>query len=247
MNANHFFQIFSVIVLSITACKPEAITPSEVISNVEISNRSPWADGTSVIDISVNLNKHADADKRNVIFRTSSGVFLPANDTIITQKANFENGNLVAKVKFKVPATARTVYFTIRPEIRSAETDFILSDSLETKTSIPTDLIITPSAFSVFTNYAGEIQVSALLKNGTRNASSDCQVIFEDYFPNGTPVNGRYRQKREKTDGNATVSTYYSPGNIPAGTSFFLKCTYIDTLNKKTSIKDSSLITTVQP
>lgn len=231
----------------LSACKPEKISQNEVISDLMVSDIAPLADGNTVIDLSVNINSGADADKRNIIFRASSAGFLPGSDTIITQKAVFENGFLVARVKYKVPSSDKSIVFTAQPESRSPQQDFVLKRTITSLVSLPTTLTLSPSAPGVLPGYAGEILVTGTLKNGSRNASANLKVVFEDYFPDGTPVQGRYRLKKETSDANASVSTFYSPGNVAPGRSFYIKCTYLSADNKKTNIKDSCLVTVIQP
>lgn len=235
------------IALLFSACKADEITVEDVINELKVSDHKPLADGSTVIDLTVKLNSEADADKRNVVFRASAGGFFPASDTIAAQKANFEGTELIARIKYKVPSSPKTIVFTVQPEIRSKIGDFILKDEIISQVSLPTSLILTPSAVSVATNYAGEIQLTALLKNGNKNASADCKVVFEDYFVDGAPVNGRYRQKKESTDATSQATTFYSPGNLPPGTSFYIRCTYVDESNNKTSIFNTCLITAIQP
>jgi hypothetical protein len=243
-----FIKVLSIFIMICSlGCKPEPIQVSEVISSLTISDRTPFADGKSVIDISVKINTETNVEKRNVVFSCSSGTFLPSNDTVITQKAVFENGNLIARVKYRVTSTAEKILVTARPESRSRYEDFLVGDSIVSKVSIPTFLKLTSSAPAVFEGYQNEVQLTGILRNDLLNVSSGLTVLFEDYYEDGSPVNGRYRAKRELTDSNSMVSTYYSPGFVQTGKSIYLKCTYLENKTKKTYVKDSCLITIIKP
>lgn len=231
----------------VLGCKPDTVHPDEVITNLLITDTQPFADGATVIDISTQLPTDADADKRNVVFRTTGGQFLPSNDTTITQKANFEDGKLISRVKFRVPSSTTPITITAFPEVRSNLRNYIVKGVVTPKISSPQSINIIPSSPSVFNGFAGEVQITATLKNGSRNVTSNTKVLFEDYDLNGVPLKGRYRLKKESSDANSTVSTFYSPGYLAPGTNFYIKCTYLDPDGKKTAIKDSCMITAIQP
>ena len=237
--------ILATIILS--GCKVDKIKLDQVINKLVISDKKPLADGGTIVDISVELNGEADPDKRNVVFKSTGGTFLVTNESSITQKAVYENQALIARVKLKIPPSPGTITITALPEIRSVYQDYILTDSLKSSPSLPSSIAITPSSFSVFTGFAGEIQITGLLKNGGNNVSTNSKVIFEDYDLNRNPIHGRYRLKKDKSDASSTVSTMYSPGFLPVGSSFYVKCTYIDQSGNKTNVKDSCLITVTQP
>jgi hypothetical protein len=237
----------ALILLILQGCKPDTLPVGDVISNLKISNTSPLADGTTVLDISVQLNSRADADKRNVIFRSSGGQFLPNNDTSLTQKANFENGILISRVKFKVPASVSPITISAFPETRSNQKDYMLTGTIMPAGSVPTSLTVTPSAPGVYTAYAGEVLITGTLKNGTHGVTSGAKVVFEDYDLTGKSLNGRYRLLKTSSDASSTVSTYYSPGPVAVGTSFFIRCTYLDATGQKTTITDACQLTVTQP
>ena len=67
--------------------------------------------------------------------------------------------------------------------------------------------------------------------------------MFTDYLINGQPAMGRYRALRDTTDATSTATAFYSLGNLPSGTTFYIKCTYLEPLGVITAIKDSCLIT----
>lgn len=238
------FYLLGIISLVLTgSCKRNNVNPGDVISNLFISNRTPNADGNTVISISATLNNQADADKNSVIFTATSGQFITANDTIITQKAIYQSGNLTATVRLKMPLTEGKIIIKAYPATASPYFTFLLKDSINTQKVTPDQLVLTPSALGIASNFMSEISLSGTLYNQKKSVSTGNKVIFEDYYSGGSPVGGRYRALRDTTDLTSTVSAGYSVGTLPVGTTFYIKCTWLDASGHKTSIKDSTLIT----
>lgn len=239
-----FFSI--TIIILFCGCKPENVTISQVISNLKISNKTPLADGTTIVYLSAQLNNYTDADKRSIIFETSKGQFVPSNDTLHTQPAVFQNGNLVATIALQVPMTFGEFYVSAKPSVITPNQNFILNDSINALESVPASLKLTPSALAVETEFGSEIQLTALLKNSNNgNVSKGSKVMFQDYFPNGQPVNGEFRATRASTDATSTATTNYSVGNVSPYNTFYIKCTYINQAGQLTSITDACLITVI--
>jgi len=238
---NHLIFLLIPIIFS---CKTEIYEPHEIIHSLYISNKTPLANGTSLVEISVQLNPDADEDKRSVVFHVSDGKFIENQDTVITKEAEYINERLVATVKFLVPIYETKIYLSAKPASSSRYNSFLLKGSIKNIKVIPTAIQLTPSAFSVPTAFGGEVSLIGILKNNG-NVTQGAKVIFEDFSATGKPINGRYRATRSSTDVNSTVSTYYSPGNIPPGERIIIICTYMDSLNNKTQIKDSCEINVI--
>jgi uncharacterized repeat protein (TIGR01451 family) len=237
-----------ILIIITSSCKPDMVTIDKVISGLTISNRTPYADGTTIIYMSAQLNSNTDADKRNVIFEASAGSFVKANDTLITQPATFVNGSLIATVAFKVPVTAGKIHLSVRPATASQYADYIIKDTISAIPSYPATLMLVPSVFAVKADIGNEILLTATLRNSSNNyVSSGTKVLFQDYLPNGQPANGRYRALRDTTDATSTATAYYSLGNLSPGTTFYIKCTYLAQFGVITAIKDSCLITVNNP
>jgi hypothetical protein len=239
------FLLFLSLVL-IAGCKPEKVTIDNVIKTLTISNKTPLADGSTIVYVSVHLDSIADLDKRSVIFETNAGQFLTANDTVITQAATFLNKSLIATVKLKMPITVSTIHISAKPAAISPQQDYILASTFTASESVPSTLQLTPSALGIKSNFGSEIQLTGVLKNSfNNNVSTGHKCLFEDYLPDGSPMHGSFRALKDTTDATSSVSVYYSIGTATP-TSFYIKCTYIDASGKLTDVKDSCMITITQ-
>jgi hypothetical protein len=161
-----------------------------------------------------------------------------SKDTIITQKAEFINGNLSAYVKLVVPNSPTTIYITARPVVLTKYNEFVLTESLTSVNVRAKTITLSASAVGVSAGFTGEILITGLLQNGG-NVSSDNSVIFEDVLASGEPANGRFRVIKPSSDGNSSVSTYYSPGNLAVGDDVFIRCTLLDDDKNKTTIQSA--------
>lgn len=238
--------VASLMLALLEGCKPEPITRDEVISNFIISNRTPMADGNTVVYLTVNLNNQADVGKTSVIFETNYGHFqTTANvDTLVTQQASYQaDGSLLASIGLKIPATAGTFKVSVRPATTTNIQNYILSDSFTSQPSVPAKITLTPSAFVVKANYGSEINLSAILKNSIgNNVSTGMKVVFQDFYANGLPVSGQFRALKDTTDITSSVSATYTPGAISPNQQITIRCSYVDKTGKITGTNDACLI-----
>lgn len=231
-------------VISLLSCSKVHIANEEVISSLSLSPASVDADGSSLVDVSVKLNKDADASKRKVVLESSAGVFTTGNLKTITVEALYEAGELVARTKLRAPISPGYIVVTAKPELRNAYNDFILKDSIRALPSLPASVSLSSSSFGVPGGFLGEAQLIGLLKNGNgKNVSSGTKVIFKDVYPGGGPVGGRFRLLQAGSDENSKVSVYYSPGFLAPGTNINLVVTVLDSAGNPTAISDTVTIT----
>jgi hypothetical protein len=218
-----------------------------VISDLQFSTRSVVADGSSKITVTVVLNSNADSSKRNILFSASNGSFLNGNDISISQKAVFVNSQLIAKVTYMPPLKAQTVYFVVQPNL-SSTSNVSLRDSLVIGPSLPAKIALTESSFAVGYGFTGEDTLTAKLSNSAGGpVSIGTKVIFDDYYPGGVGLNGRYRMKNTSSNANSQVGAIYSPGFVaPVGSNFYFKVTVLDVSGIPTNIADSVLLTVIQ-
>ena len=233
--------------LFFTSCEKQNIDASDVISDLSLIPVTIEADGSSMISISVKLNKEAEVSKRKVVFETSSGSFASTNTKTATIEATYEQGLLVARTSIKAPTSPGVMFVTARTEYRSLYNDFIAKGSITIMPSVPVSIKAEPSSFGVRTDFLGEVEISGILKNANgRNVSTGSKVVFEDYFPGqNVSANGRYRLIQVSSDENSRVNVLYSPGHVTPGTPVFVKCTLLDSAGNKTNIKDSVLLTVI--
>lgn len=229
-----FIAVFSLL----CACKASVVPPSEVISALKTSGSNYQADGTSVIDVWVTINKDADADKRSVIFSSNIGTFLPSNDTTSTVTAGFENGQLIARTKFKMPLAGGALYIKARPATINRLANYQISDTLQIGPSVPATLKLLPSSLGVKTGFTNEVTLTATLKNSSGNSvSAGTSVLFENI-----PAVGAFRMIRDTTDATSTAARTFTAGNTVAPATVMIRCTYIDKTGARTAIKDSCII-----
>ena len=142
------------------------------------------------------------------------------------------NGSLVATVRLKMPATACKIYLSAKPGGASLYQSFILRDTLNgTGKATPDHLVLTPSAFSVHTNFLGEVAVTGALSYLNKSVSTGTLVVFEDQYTNGHPVGGRFRAVRDTTDATSTAHRHLiHRGRYPLGTQLFISNAFTWTL-----------------
>ena len=230
------------------SCEKEVIDKDSVIKDLVIAPKSSiYADGESRLEISVKLNVNADIDKRGVVFTTNDGEFVNGKDGTITKKADFENGELVAKVQLVVSNSLGIVKITAKPEVSSQFVDFVLKDSVTKVTSIPQKISLHTSSLSVKSGFASEVEIVGTIKNEfNKNASSGVKVEFEDVFQDLMPVEGRFRVKNSTTGSGSQVSCIYSPGYVKPHTDIYIKCYILDSLGKRTLKRDSIKINVIK-
>lgn len=238
-------RLFLTYLLLLFSCTKQKIITADVVSSLKMSPSTVPADGTSLISVTVFINKDADADKRKLVFETSAGMF-SNNTRTITLEALLENGQLVARTTIKAPSSPGIVVVTVQPEIRSSYNDFIVKDSVTATPSLPASIKVEASTFGVRTDYLGEAQITGTLKNANNNnVSTGVKILYEDYFPGGAPVNGRFRALQVVSDENSKVSTAYSPGHLTPGQNIYVRYTVLDSAGNRTPIKDSVLLTVI--
>ncbi|MBE9585165.1 hypothetical protein IM792_11955 [Mucilaginibacter sp. JRF] len=234
-------SITLILIVLFMGCKTEKIDPNKIIYDLFISNRTPPANGSSIVDIAVQLDPTADDDKREVVFHTSAGTFTGNKDTLFTRKAEYIDGKLTANVKLSIPMSPTKIYLTVKPASTSRFNSFNLKDSLEAILVAPDKIKLSPSALAVSTGFSGEVLLTATLSRNGDNVSRGTKVLFEDFLTNGQPANGRYRMVKASSDASSVATCYYSPNYLTPGTDILIKCTYIDNV----SIKDSCFINVV--
>lgn len=235
---------FLVLILTLAGCKKIEIDNSEVIESMKISPLEIDADGTSLIDIFVTINKNAEAAKRKLVVESSSGVFPGNNLKNITIEAVYEGGELIARTKLRAPSGPGKVYISARPEIRNAFSDFILKDSITANPSVPASITVSASSFGVQTAYVGEVLITGHLRNGNgKNVSTGYKVQFSDFYVSGGAVGGRFRAIQNASDDNSRVSAYYSPGPVAPGTNIYVWVTVLNATGNPTGIANAVILT----
>jgi hypothetical protein len=229
-----------ILIVSLFACRKVSVDINEVIFGLTLSQHTLTADGTSTVNVSVQLPVNADLTKRTVKFKTTSGTWKGGADSMLTVKATFINGQLIANAVYIAGATAKKAYITVQPDQPDASNNnFVLKDSIAVSASQPASIQLTPSGFGINSNYQSEVTFTGLLKNAAGNGVSTGTVVsFTDYLSGGAPANGLYRKSMLTSDATSSVSTIYSVGAYPIGTAIFVKATILDALGQPTPMQD---------
>jgi hypothetical protein len=238
--------LFIFAVSLVIACKKQTVSTEEVIHSLDLSPAAIDADGSSLVNVSVRINKDAELSKRKVVFETSAGTFTTNNTKTVTIDALYEGGELFAKAVIKGPISPGTIEVTARPENRNPYNDFIIKKSVDAVPSLPASVTVASSAFGVQTGYVSEVLITGTLRNQkNKNVSTGVKVRFDDIYQNGTPVGGRFRQIQSSSDENSKVSAYYSPGLLAPGTDLLVRVTVLDAAGNPTPMNSAVVITVI--
>lgn len=230
-------------VSALVGCQDE-VPVAEVLSQLTLTPRSLPADGQSTAQISVTLPKATSADRRSVIFSTSRGVFAASGTDKYTAKAEFVNGELVARATLRAPLQPGGIGVTAQLEYDSPIRDYALTDSLHASPSVAASLVLEPSRSGIAANFVNEVRVVGSLRNAdNRYVSRNTRVLFEDRLLSGAPANGRFRNRQLLSNDTSRVSTFYGAAAYPIGTTIRIRGTVLDAKGAKTAVADSVLLT----
>lgn len=233
--------IIAAIILCV-ACKKVEI--KDALSDMKVSQTEITADGQSTITVSVTLSEKSSTDRRNVIFSTSAGVFTSSGSSKYTAAAEYIEGVLIAKATLKAPMKPGTIKIEVKPEFDSSIKEFTLSESVTANASVPTSILLDPSALGIASNFMSEVTLKGTLKNSKgKFVSEGYKVVFEDFLQSGGPANGQFRKLKNTTSDSSYVSAIYGASQYPIGTVLKLKTTVLDESGNKTAIADSVLLT----
>ncbi|RSK38993.1 hypothetical protein [Hymenobacter perfusus] len=227
----------------LTGCEKD-VPVGDVLQAFTVSPRTLEADGQSTAEVSVKLPPETSADRRNVVFTAGKGLFSPAGTAKYTAKAEFINGELIAKATLRMPLQPGSVEVTAQLEYDSPVQEYALKDVIEATPSVPASLVIEPNRFGLGTNFTGEVRLVGTLRNTQRrNVSTGNRVLFEDFLPSGTRANGRFRNNQLQSNDTSRVSTVYAASAYPLGTTIKVRGTVLDANGLKTRVADSVLLT----
>lgn len=236
-------NILKILVLAIAfaSCEDDVET-KDAIRGFNASATEFPADGQSTVKLSAVLSDDSSADRRSVIFSTSSGTFSNGTKSI-TVKAEFDNGQMVSKADLKSSTTPEQITVTVKPEFDSPLEEFSLRRIITSTPSVPKTIRLTPSASGIASNHVTEVKLIGILKNDKQKfVSRGYKVRFDQEFSDGTTVNGYFRDMQDTTTDSSRVSTYYSAPLLPIGTLIKIRATVLDN-GQPTPIKDSIVLT----
>lgn len=236
------YIIILIVFCLVQSCSKD-VKVDRVLKKLQLSTRDIFADGQSTISISVELPDETSTDRRTVIFLTTAGTFTSSGTNKLATGAEFENGILIAKATIKAPLEPGNMVISVKPGFDSELADYVLSDSITTKPSVPVSLDLEPSSFGIAANHLSEVFIRGNLRNASgRFVSRGYRVILEDLV-SFTPANGQFRGLQPVTSDSSMISTYYSAFAYPIGTQIKIRGTLLDANAQKTAITDSIYIT----
>lgn len=229
--------------LALITCDKD-VDVNDVLYNLKIANKELTADGQSTTKITVNLSSRSSADRRNVIFSSTSGIFTSSSTSKYTTKAEFFNGTLTATATLRAPISPGKIGISVQPEFDSPVKEFVVSDTIVALKSIPASIKLNSSASGIFGNFLSEVRLTGQLKNAQgNNVSKGSKVLFEDYLMDDSKANGRYRQLQTVSNDTSYVTGFYGAPAYPLGTNIKIRATVLDDEERKTNIKDSLTLT----
>ncbi|WP_409415819.1 hypothetical protein [Flavobacterium sp. PS2] len=235
--------ILYITVLMLSSCTNDT-NIDEVFTDFTVSAQEVSADGQSTVNLSVTLNGDTDSDRRNVVFKTSSGVFLPAAAESTVVKSEYENGRLIAKATLKVSTKTGIITVSVKPEYDSPVGEYVLEKTITALPSVASTIDLQSSALGIGSNYLTEVQFIGNLRNSSgKFVSSGHKVIFKDFLSDGTPANGSFRDIQAQTGADSKVSCYYAAALYPVGTTIEIKCILLDENNLPNNVSDSVILT----
>ncbi|TDO94939.1 hypothetical protein [Flavobacterium sp. 245] len=223
-------------VLLLFSCTPSADI-DQVFTDFSISAEEIPADGQSMVNITVKLNDKTDVDRRNVIFKTSGGIFISSSKDTEVIKAEYEQGRLVAKTTLKVSTKPGNITLSVAPEYDSKVADFVLEKTIAAVPSKVSSLNVEPSSFGIGSNYLTEVQITGNLRNSAgKFVSNGHKVVFNDFLADGSSAGGAFREVQAETGAESKVSCYYAATQYPIGTAITIRCTVVDENNLPTAL-----------
>jgi hypothetical protein len=237
-----YYTLFLLIVLA--ACGKERATVAEVFYPIVLGDSTIAADGQSTVSVSVRLSDEAAADRKTVVFSTTGGSFTVSGNSKQTVKAEFENGQVIARAVLRAPFRPGVIDISVQPEFDSPVQEYVVKASVTALRSLPASIKLEPSALGIASNFTGEVRLVGSVKNSAgKNVSSDVEVVFDNELQNGAPANGRFREARMVTGDSSKVSAWYGASLLPIGTTIKIRATVLDADKNRTAISDSTFIT----
>ncbi len=240
-----YLTIFLLAVITFTNCNKQ-VAIDKVLKNLKFSKPEIPADGQSTVTVSIELSDKSSDDRRTVIFSTSSGVFTASGNSKYTAKAEYENGMLIAKAIVRISTKPGYLVVSVKPEFDSPVKEFVVTDSIPAKKSVPFSFKLGTSSFGIASNHLNEVFITGKLLNASgKFVSEGYNVLFEDSVLT-VAANGQFRELTTTTGDSSVLSAYYSAFAHPIGTQIRIRGTLLDENGNKTTITDAILLTVNQ-
>ena len=197
---------------------------SDVFKDFDVSTDQIPADGQSTAELVAVLTSDASADRRKVIFKTTSGSF-GATGNSITITAVYENGKLVARATLTASTRPGQVSVSVQPEFDSSVGEFVLSKNIAFTNSVPVSLELETSSYGIGSNFTNSILLTGILRNAEgKNVSENYEVIFEDLTMSNSAAPGQFIEQHLLTQDSSKVSARYQAGSHVLGEQIKIVC-----------------------
>lgn len=234
------------LLLVLLACGKD--TPqSRVLTNLVVKPSEIDADGSSSVTISVMMDRRASADRRDVVFTASGGTLAGGADGKLTVKADYVDGQLVAKAILKAPMSPGTVMVTAAPVTTVPGGSYLLKDSVKALQVLPKYIALQSTSMGIGSNYTFPDTITVSFSSEkNKKVSTGAKVDFEAWLAGGRPAGGRFVMLNESSDGNSQVKAAYGAPLLPLGTDIFLVAVLLDSNGGRTGTRDTVIVTVNQ-
>jgi hypothetical protein len=209
---------FTLLLLTLFGCNPE-VDVDDVFTAFTVTPEAIFADGQTIMEVKAVPLQSTSADRSNIVFKTTGGVFVLSGKSEETVKATFVDGELVATARLRAPISPGDFTVSAEPEFDSPVKDYRVTRTISPATSLPVKISVETSASGIGKNALTEVLVTGtLLSDKNSWVTRGVDVTFEDVV-GASPGGGIFRSIVAKSGGESTVSAYYAAGDWPVGTS----------------------------
>ncbi|WP_299110458.1 hypothetical protein [uncultured Winogradskyella sp.] len=223
-------SIIIVAILCTNACTKNEVSFNDLVE-IRESRDFIIANAQDTITYVLKFNNEATISLIKAKAEVTNGIFIDndENELVIEPIRNVEDE---IEVIVQVRSTTRASPMEVEFNINEYKTRYIVTS----QKSIPSNINIEASAFSVGNSYESEVTLTGSLSSEIgRKVSDGYQVVIKDTFEDGTPVNGVYRASALITN-NGLISVVYSPGNISPNQFITIEAIVIDENGLETDI-----------
>jgi len=220
------------------SCEADKIVVDDIISRVTFSKTELVANGSDTSTITVYFRKEISKDKVMLDVEVDNGVFIESEEGGNSLKDISPERNIDNELFVEINLKSTTINAPHNIEFKVGQ--FTKNENVQSSKSTPASISITSSSFSVQNNFESEIELEGIIlnENGAK-VSNGTKVIFSDFYADGSPVNGSFRNIKNTSNSESKVSALYSPGIIVPNQFITLMVTVLDENNSSTNIQAS--------
>jgi len=223
-----WYKYFLFVILT-AGCK-KTVMVNDIIE-LQITNKQIIADGASIDTIYGHIPINAIATNREILFKTSTGLFQNNADTISISAnlTNIQNNKITAAAiltsSLRIGLDTIIAYTYSVPQYSDSAT-------INLTPSLPDSISLESSSFLVQPGYQSDVTITGQLFSKTGGmVSQGYKVLFNDFYKDHTPVNGSYMDPQNISNNLSQVSVVYSPGLVADSTFMYISGTVVDSMN----------------